>query len=75
MIARKKRQKNDQFNYVVAKHDGRTNFIPTSPPKFGTVHEHNINPGFINVLISRCFSNRMRLQVGTLHSFEKKTGH
>lgn len=45
MIARKKRQKNDQFNYVVAKHDGRTSFIPTSPPKFGTVHEHNINPG------------------------------
>lgn len=31
MIARKKRQKNDQFNYVVAKHDGRTSFIPTSP--------------------------------------------
>lgn len=33
MIARKKRQKNDQFNYVVAKHDGRTIFIPTSPPQ------------------------------------------
>ena len=70
MIARKKRQKNDQFNYVVAKHDGRTNFIPTSPPKFGTVHEHNINPGSY-----QCFNITMRLQVGTLHSFEKKTGH
>lgn len=48
MIARKKRQKNDQFNYVVAKHDGRTNFIPTSPPKFGTVHEH-YKPGILSM--------------------------
>lgn len=33
MIARKKRQKNDQFNYVVAKHDAPHQLHSNFPPQ------------------------------------------
>lgn len=49
MIARKKRQKNDQFNYVVAKHDGRTSFIPTPPPKIRHCSWAQYKPGILSM--------------------------
>lgn len=49
MIARKKRQKNDQFNYVVAKHDAPHQLHSNFPPKIRHCSWAQYKPGILSM--------------------------